>query len=109
MALKLISSSSQTNKVAFFEIILNPTLAGLPIFNYVDKNASLAEVSTDSVAVSGGRIIATVTVTSSGGPVLILGPTSPPIFPGDLITVAAVVPSGAASDCQSTITWQEDI
>lgn len=106
----LISASSQTNKAAFFKIILNPTFAAPVTFTYIDKENSIAEIANDAVGVSGGQEIGSVTVTNNGSIVLRFneGQTTA-IYPGTTLCLAAQMSSGASSDCQSTATWQEDL
>lgn len=107
---QLVSASSQTNKAAFFKIILNPTYSDPAIFSYVDKSSSISEVATDSVGVSGGQEIGSLTVTNTGSTVLRFNEGQvTAIYPGSTICLAAQMSSGAASDCQATATWQEDL
>jgi hypothetical protein len=107
---QLISAASQTNKAAFFKIILSPTFAAPVIFSYIDKSNSITEIGNDAVGVSGGREIGSVTVTNTGSVILRFNEGQvTPIFPGTVLCLAAQMSSGAASDCQSTATWQEDL
>ena len=106
----LVSASSQTNKAAFFKIILNPTFAAPVTFSYLDKVNSIAEEASDSVGVSGGQEIGSLTITDTGSTVLRFNEGQvTAIFPGTILCLAAQMSSGAASDCQATATWQEDL
>lgn len=108
----LVSGSTQTNKFAFFRIILNPTFSAPVTFEYVDKDSSIVETTTDKVTLTGGLNIGTITVVAGSSVVIkfndILNTVSA-VFPGTVISIAAEVPSGAASDCQAAVTWQEDL
>jgi hypothetical protein len=107
---QLVSASSQTNKAAFFKIILNPTFASPVNFTYLNKVSSISEVATTSVGVSGGQDIGSVTITNTGSIVLRFNEGQvTPVHPGSTICLAAQMSSGSASDCQATITWQEDL
>lgn len=108
--IKLVSASSQTNRIAFFQIVVNPTFAATPIFLYEDKGASISEICKSKVTLTGGKIIGTVAVVDSGSQLIeFTEKSSPPILPGDTVCIAAIIPTGATADCQGTITWQEDI
>ena len=107
---QLVSASSQTNKAAFFKIILNPTYLAPAIFSYLSKSSSISEVATDSVEVTGGQEIGSLTITNTGSTVLRFNEGQvTAIFPGTIICLAAQMSSGASSDCQATATWQEDL
>lgn len=107
----LVAGSTQTNKFAFFRVLVNPTYAAPVTFEYVDKSSSIAETATDAVAVSGGREVGTITVVAGSSETIRFNQTKDItiILPGDTVCIAAVVPTGAASDCQVALTWQEDV
>ncbi len=80
------------------------------MFQYLDKVNSISEVASDSVTVSGGQEIGSVTVTDTGSLVLRFNEGQvTAIYPGTTLCLAAQMSSGAAADCQSTATWQEDL
>lgn len=107
---QLITASSQTNKAAFFDIIVDPTFLTPVTFQYEDKANSISETTTDSALITGGRVIGSLTVTNTGSLILKFeGDQASAVFPGTVICLAARMSSGAASDCQATITWQEDL
>jgi hypothetical protein len=106
----LVSASSQTNKVAFFAVILNPVYASPVTFEYYDKNSSISEVTTGDVEVSGGTLIGAITVVAGSSQTITFNQNDvTPILPGDTFCVAAQMSSGSASDCQATMTWQDDL
>lgn len=107
---QIISASSQTNKAAFFKIIINPTFLTPVVFNYLNKAGSISELTTDSATVVGGQEVGSVTVTNAGSVVLRFNEgQAGAVLPGSVICLAAQMSSGASSDCQATITWQEDL
>lgn len=107
----LATGSTQSNKFAFFKIILNPVFADPVIFEYASKNNSIAETTKDAVGITGGAEVGTIVV-SAGSSQQVRFNMSDEItvlLPGDTLCLAAVVPSGAAADCQTSFIWQEDL
>jgi len=108
----LATASTGANKAAFFEIIANPIFGGDMVFSYIDKTSSIMEVATDSVSISGGRVIATFTVAAGSSQVIEFNERADLDFtalPGQFFSIAARVSSGAAADMQASGTWQEDL
>lgn len=108
----LATLSTQTNKFAFFQILASPTFAGDLNFQYVDKDNSIMEFATDSVAVSGGIKVGGITVVAGSSEVLMFNERANLDFvalPGQTFTIAAVIPTGSSADCQATGSWQEDL
>lgn len=108
----ILSAASQTDKVAFVDVVTNPTFVlGDVNFEYHDKENSLIEISTDSATVFGGDLLASFTVTE-GTPVLIkFNETTlrdSVVSPGQVLTVAARMSANPASDVQASITFLED-
>ncbi len=106
------TASTQTNKFAFIRIIANPTFAGDVDFSYIDKNSSIMETATDAVVVTDGVVIDEFTVVAGSSEGLIFNDRPDSDFialPGQVFSIAASIPTGAASDCQATGTWQEDL
>lgn len=107
---QLISGSTQANKFALFKLLLNPTFVTPPTFEYIDKSGSIVEVTKDSVAVTGGQEIGAITIVDGSSLVLRFNENQvTPVFPGSTLCIAAEIPSGAAADCQTAATWQEDL
>ena len=108
----LLTVSTQTNKFAFFRIILNPVYSAPVTFNYVDKSSSIAEVAFNSVTVSGGQELGVLTAEAGSPDKLVFNQApgmSTQILPGDTWCIAAEIPTGAASDCQASLTSQDDL
>ena len=93
-------------------MLLNPTFSSDLVFDYVDKTASIAEFSEDNVLVTGGKLLGSVT-TTAGSPQSINfndeENTDTFVPPGSIFALVARVSSGAASDMDASISWQEDI
>lgn len=105
----LVSGATQANKVAFFELILEPTFAVDPIFEYIDRDNSITEFSTENIAVTGGQVIGTLTIEAGNSQFLELNrDLVTPVFPGATVVISARVSSGAAGDMQASVSWQED-
>ncbi len=108
----LATLSAQTNKSAFFEVRANPSFGGDLDFSYIDKANSVMEIATDSVTVSGGRLLAAKTVVSGSSEDLDFNTRVEQIFaalPGQTFSIACRMSSGAAADAQATGTWTEGI
>jgi len=108
----LLSVSSQANKSTFFLFLLNPVFGGDLDFSYIDKDTSVMEVAIDSVTVSGGIEVGSLTIAPGGSGALKINQSVNQdilILPNNLITVAAFVTSGAGGDMQAALIWQEDI
>ena len=107
---QLVSASSQTNKAAFFKIILNPTYMSPVTFTYLDKSSSISEETETPAEVTGGQEIGSIVVTDTGSTIIRFNESQvTAIFPGTTICIAAQMSSGSAADCQATATWQEDL
>ena len=108
----LATLSSQTNKSAFFEIRFEPNFGGDLDFFYIDKDNSVMEIAIDAVTVSGGTLIAAITVVAGSSELLefnIREDLELVQFPGGVFSIAARVSSGAAADMQATGTWAEGL
>lgn len=109
---RFISASTQTNKTAFFELIFNPTFSSDLVFDYFDKEGSIAEISKDNVLVTGGKLIGAVNATAGSPQDQNFNDepnTDTFVPPGATLALVARVSSGAASDMEASMSWQEDI
>ena len=107
-----MTGSSQTGKVAFFKIILDPVYATEIDFSYTDKANSITEISKDKVLLTGGREVGSMTVVDGAPQTIIFNDSETnvtAIYPGSTLCIAALISSGAASDCQASASWQEDL
>lgn len=109
---RFVSAATDTNKVGFFELLLNPTFSGDVIFDYVDKTNSIAEVSEDNVGVSGGTLIGSLTATVGGPATERFNDqenTDTFLAPGNVLAIISRVSSGAPAEMNTSLSWQEDI
>lgn len=109
---RFISVATDTNKTAFFSLIVNPTFSSDLVFNYLDKAGSIAEFSEDNVLVTGGVLIGSLTATLGGPQSVNFNDeqnTDTFLAPGSIFALVARVSSGAASDMDVSMSWQEDI
>ena len=104
--------ATQTNKTAFFELVVNPTFSSDLVFDYVNKESSIAEFSEDNVLVTGGKLLGSVTATLGSPQSIIFNDeanTDTFVPPGAIFALVARVSSGGASDMDASMSWQEDI
>lgn len=103
LILRQLSSFTDSNKGASIDVYLNPTLGGETNYQYEDENNSIAEYDTSGTTITGGILIAS----TQAGDVIDLGDYA--IVPGDIITIAGNVNSGAASEVTVSLNWREDV
>lgn len=109
---QFVSVSSQANKSTFFKFLINPTFSGDLDFFYIDKDNSVMEAAIDSVSVTGGEEIASLTISPNGGETLMFNERFDQdvvILPGVIFAIVAEAASGAGGDMQQSFSWQEDI
>lgn len=106
----LLSMGTESNKGAFFRLVANAEFVSGLNYDYVDETNSVAETSTDQVALvpGTGRFIASFLVTGQGK-ILNSNEFKTRIFPDDQLTLSAAVTSGAASIMNAAVVWQEDL
>lgn len=107
-----VTGSTESNKVAFFEIVANPIFGGDVDFSYIDKENSITEIATDSVSVSGGIVIGSITIAPGSSAVINFNERIDVDFislPSQIFSIAARISSGAAGDMQASGSWQEDL
>lgn len=107
----LLAISSQANKSTFFKFLINPTFAGDLDFSYIDKTSSVIEVAIDSVGVSGGLEIGSVTIAPDTGELIRFNETTTidtQLLSNSTLCIASQVASGAAADMQVGLSWEED-
>jgi hypothetical protein len=102
-----ISVSTDSTKGATFYVYRNPTVSGNTAHQYVDQTDSIALSDTAGTTVTGGRILAAVTVGPSGSSVIDIEALGTVLVAGDEIVITAEVTSGAASIMNATCTWEE--
>lgn len=107
--LKILSfaSSSTGNKPGRINVYRGATLSGTPNFNFVDSSSSVL-VDKSATGLSGGRLIASFSLPSTGGDTVDLTPLNQVLNKEDVLTVAAVASAGSI-DFSAALTWEEDI
>lgn len=105
----LLSASGFTDsaKGAVIEVIINATIAGDPVFQYIDKDMSTTEFHSSSGAVTGGTVIGTLTLLP--GDNLDLEKIGSRLTFNQTLTLAARVVAVPASDITGNVLFQEDI
>jgi hypothetical protein len=106
----LLAVSTQGSKGMLIDVLINPTFSAPVSYSYYDVNSSLVETATTKVTVTGGKKLASLTV--SGSATLVSfneNAINSVVEPGDVICIAGRVPSGAASDTQVSLTVREDL
>ena len=100
------SSASSGNKPGIIRVYKNTTLGGTPNFQDVDTDSSV-RYDTAGTTITGGKRIATFTLTSTGSQTVELDPLHLIVDKLVQITVTAQAVSGSI-DFASSITWEED-
>lgn len=108
--LSLLTASTQSIKGATFVLVLDPVFGSPVQWSYTDKETSISEVSTDKISITGGINLIAIEAAPNSSSSLKLSPSIlESIIPGSVLCIAAIVSSGPASDCQASLSWQEDI
>lgn len=105
-----ISMATESTKTVVVRLYLNTTLDTEALFEYVDKDASIMEVSTTESTVTGGRLLSTAILATEGGIERSIEGDLPLLHPGDTFTITAeILGGGPESTVGVGFTWQEDI
>lgn len=108
--LKSLSVSTDTTKTAEFHVILNPVVLSGQFLDFQQLTANdLAQVSTSLVEVTGGEILSVFNAKSQGSFKADIENTVSALLPGDILCIAARVSSGAASEMNAALSWQDDL
>lgn len=107
--LQSLSVSTDSTKGAIFKVYKNATLAGSPVYNFIEEGVSIAVVDVAGTTVSGGRLLNTITIGAAQSRNVDLTNYDIKLFPSDTLTVTAQITSGAASSMVVALTWKEDI
>lgn len=104
----LLSLSTDTTKIAVFEILENPIVTGSLVFNSYGAT-SLMETANDSVVITGGDVVACFDVSAAGALLVEIDKVIEAMLPGVTYSIAAKVTSGANSEMDAALTWKEDL
>lgn len=108
---RLITAATQATKPAFLDIRVNPVFDSDVIYQYLDEDNSIVEYSLQSVGVSGGRLLTSLTVGTMPAVLQLQNSseTDVQLSPSDVICVSARMSAAPASDVQAAITLLEDL
>lgn len=105
----LLACAAETaNRVVRVRLYSNPTLAGSPVWQYVDQNNSVIEysVSTGVTITAGSRILASISVPSGAPGSIDLEKLNVRLSPGQILAVAVQAASNTAV-CVIAKNWIE--
>jgi hypothetical protein len=104
-----LDAATDSNKPVIVEILKNASITGDLNYQYIDKDNSVIETAFESGQVLSGRLIGSLSIAPSGSQFLDLGELLSLILPGETLSVAATITSGAPSGITASLIWQEDI
>lgn len=104
----LVSVSTDSSKIANYQIVANPVFAGDLIYSYEDEPDSLMEVATDSVALVSGDVLVTFETVSGSSQLIDLAPLEANLLPNTTFAITAAVSANPASTMSISFTWRED-
>ena len=102
--LQIVGISSDSTKPIEVSIIKNPIFATTLEYANADTNESISQISTSSVEVTGGVVIA-----SGAGDAIDLAALNQILIAGDEVTIAANITSGANSAITASMSTFEDL
>lgn len=103
-----LSAFTDSTKGATLEIRKNAVISGDLDFSYNNKPDSTTEIATDAGTVTGGEVLAVVSVGSTGFPID-LKSLGVRIFPNETLTISMAVISGSSSAMTAAVTQVEDV
>lgn len=102
--------STDTSKIAKFELILNPVLAAGDFLDFTSLgDDNLGETSDSTAEIIGGQVIAAYDVKAASSFKVDIGDVTSRLQPADILCIAASVSSGASSEMSVALTWQDDL
>lgn len=101
-----ISGFTDSAKGVIIDVIIDAVVAGDPVFQYINKTVSTTEFHSNAGAVTGGTVIASITLP---GEPLDLGMLNITVGFNESLTLAARVVAAPASSVTGTVLFQEDI
>lgn len=104
-----LSATTDSTKAAIIDVIKNADITGDVIYDYIDKDRSVIEVATNDGIVTGGQLVASFVIPTTGGIVVNLEELLALILSGETLTIAAQITSGSASSVTAATIWQEDL
>lgn len=105
---ELLYGFTEGTRGADIRVYRNATLTGA-LFEYVDKDESIALIDKDATAFSGGDEEGSLLVSNIAGAPLDLSRFNLEILPGETLTVTIQQLRGANADCSASLSYQEDV
>lgn len=105
----LLSFATDDTRGALFRITANADFSGDMNFKYIDQQNSITEVCYDETEVSGGRFIASFSVTRESPLTISSADFATRIEPDQYFTISAAVKSGASDEMEASVVFIEDI
>ena len=103
IGLAIVGLSTDSGKPVVGELIKNADFGGSLTYSHINQNESVVLVATDSVAVTGGEVIASAPLGTIN--LASLGQT---LIPGDTLTIAMRVTQTPESAMGANMIWIED-
>jgi hypothetical protein len=104
------SLGNDGGKTAEFQIVLNPTLVGSPVWTDVDTIHSSGEVDTAATGLVGGELLFTAIVGAGNGIFRDVDRDHVVIMePGDILSVQGAITSGSAANLLAAFSFIDDI
>lgn len=104
----LVSASTDTTKIAQYQIVANPTFVGDLIFGYEDEPDSIMEFATDNTLLTGGDPLTTFETVAGASVLIELAPLMLNLLPDTTFAITAAVSANPASTMSISFTWRED-
>ncbi len=106
---KLLTAATDSNQGALLQIINGADLTVIePDYHYIDKEGSIAQISTTASTVSGGTVVASFVLAPGGSVSVAQAFFSSLISLEETQTYAMSILSGAASEMSVSAVWEED-
>lgn len=99
----LIVNETDSLKPVEVTVFKNATTTVPLIYNFLDEDNSIAEISTDQQTVTGGEVLF-----SSAGGIVDLTTAFRSLLPGESATIAMNITQAPASAMLASLNWQED-
>lgn len=104
---RLLAASVGGSKPAEVRVYIGATLTDA-LWTYGEEGVSCAEICTDAIAPTGGRLIAAQAISGSGQTSIDLSELEINLGPTEILTVTIAVSGGAGNNATASLTWLED-
>jgi hypothetical protein len=106
----LLTAATDSNQGAVLQIIDNADLTVVePEYNYIDKEDSIAQITTTASEVSGGKLVASFVLSPGGSLSIPQAVFSDVIKLDQTQTIAMRVTSGGGAEMSVSEIWEEDV